>query len=146
MLLTSYSLYANDELNNVLDSYHQAAAAADFKQYFALLADEGVFLGTDASERWSKKEFAQYVKPYFNQGKGWKYVSTERNFSPIAGTNLVFFDELLHNDHYGQCRGSGVLRLKNNQWQILQYNLSVMVPNEVSSEVVSVIRNVEKAN
>ncbi len=146
LLLTLFSchyLMANDVVNKVLDSYHQAAADADFERYFALLAQEGIFLGTDASERWTKQEFADYVRPYFSQGKGWKYVSTKRNLSPVSGTNLVFFDELLQNEHYGQCRGSGVLRYQNEQWQILQYNLSVMVPNQVSKQVVSVISTLD---
>ncbi|WP_206486509.1 nuclear transport factor 2 family protein [Thalassotalea sp. G2M2-11] len=140
LILFSCALSANDKLDQTLDNFHQAASEADFERYFSLLAEESIFLGTDATERWTKQQFAEYVKPYFARGQGWTYVSTERNFSPIAGTNLVFFDELLENDNYGQCRGTGVLRLNNGQWQILQYNLSVMVPNQLAKSVVSLIQ------
>ncbi len=130
----------NEAINETLDNFHQAAAQADYQTYFNLLADDGIFLGTDASERWNKEQFAKYVKPYFSKGQGWRYVSTERHISPVEGSNLVFFDELLDNKNYGQCRGSGVLIFEDNQWRILQYNLSVMVPNGVARKVVSMIQ------
>ena len=131
--------FANTQVTQTLDDFHQAAAEADYDKYFGLLANNAIFLGTDASERWTKQEFSAYVKPYFEKGQGWLYRLSSRNISPIADTNLVFFDELLENDHYGQCRGSGVLIKENGQWKVLQYNLSVMVPNKISKQVVSLI-------
>lgn len=131
--------FANTQITKTLNDFHQAAAEADYDKYFGLLANNAIFLGTDASERWIKQEFSEYVKPYFVKGQGWLYRLTSRNISPIADSNLVFFDELLENEHYGQCRGSGVLIKENGGWKILQYNLSVMVPNNISNQVVSLI-------
>lgn len=139
LFLWSAVSFANDNVNKVLDNFHQAAANANFELYFSLLAENSVFLGTDATERWNKKHFAQYVKPYFSQGKGWSYVSLKRNLTAIENMPLYIFDELLQNEYYGECRGSGVITLENGEWKILQYNLSVTVPNDISQQVVSLI-------
>ena len=52
---------------------------------------------------------------------------------------LVFFCEILNNNNYGECRGSGVIRLTSQGWKILQYNLSMPIPNGISSKVVGEI-------
>ena len=141
LLIPSWKVLANEEVNMTLDSFHQAAADADFERYFDLFADSGIYMGTDASERWTKEQFKAFVKPYFSKGRGWLYTVKERHVSPTSTKQLVFFDELLENKFYGQCRGSGVLMKINNHWQILQYNLSIPVPNAIAGEVVDDIRN-----
>lgn len=123
-----------------LDKFHLAAANADIKGYFNLLSDNAVFLGTDATERWTKSEFREFVEPYFSKGKGWKYVSTERHISFLAGKDVAYFDELLSNSSYGTTRGSGVLIKTGDGWMIAQYNLSIPVPNGVAGEVVKLIK------
>jgi len=142
--LFNFSLYANNDINKVLDTFHQAAANADQKLYFSLLDDQAVFLGTDGTERWTKKQFADFVKPYFSKGRGWLYKSIQRNITliqtPPNEIQLAFFDELLDNKNYGECRGSGVLRLTSQGWKILQYNLSIPVPNGISNAVVEKIK------
>jgi hypothetical protein len=37
----------------VLDDWHQAASVADEARYFGYFAPNGVFMGTDATERWT---------------------------------------------------------------------------------------------
>jgi len=143
LYLFSSNLLANSDINNVLDTFHQAAENADQKLYFSLLDEQAVFLGTDGTERWSRKEFFDFVTPYFSQGRGWAYKPRQRNITLIStginGDQLAFFDELLDNKNYGECRGSGVIRLTPQGWKILQYNLSIPVPNGISSEVVGKI-------
>ncbi|WP_286234617.1 nuclear transport factor 2 family protein [Thalassotalea sediminis] len=137
--------YAQQDVEDVLDSFHQAAGEANFERYFSLLAKESVFLGTDATERWNKTAFKAFVKPYFDANKGWLYTPTERNVSIIETGKIAFFDELLTNASYGLCRGSGVLIKRAGQWKILQYNLTIPIPNGVSKRVVSIIgHNAEK--
>ena len=53
----------------VLDDFHAAAADADEERYFGHLAASGVFLGTDATERWTKEQFRAYAHPHFAKGK-----------------------------------------------------------------------------
>ncbi len=137
--LMSFSALAEQSIDQVLNSFHQAASQADGEAYFNLLSDDSVFLGTDATERWAKNEFKAYAMPYFNQGKGWTYHSTERHINFSADGKTAFFDELLFNDNYGQCRGSGVLWKTAQGWKIAQYNLSVPLPNAIAKDVVKQI-------
>lgn len=129
------------EIDIVLDSFHQAASEANFEQYMGLLARDAIFLGTDSSERWSKNEFSAFVQPYFSQGKGWLYRPIERNVTGTQANHIVFFDELLENENYGLCRGTGVLINTPKGWKILQYNLSIVVPNAIAKEVVGAIKD-----
>jgi hypothetical protein len=132
---------ANEEQELVLNNFHQAAADANYEKYMALLADNAIYLGTDSSERWNKTEFSAFVKPYFNQGKGWLYHPVERHITATQVRNIVFFDELLENKNYGRCRGSGLLINTEQGWKILQYNLSIPVPNAIAHDVVESIGN-----
>ena len=49
-------------VGNVLDAFHTTASKADEEAYFALLAPNAVFLGTDATERWDKAAFRAFLK------------------------------------------------------------------------------------
>lgn len=143
--LVSIQSFANNnqitvDVEQVIDDFHLAAAQADFDRYFAHMDEQGVFLGTDATERWTKKQFKFFVKPYFSEGKGWTYQSKTRQISLLPQSNVVFFDELLVNNFYGECRGSGLLINKNGKWLILQYNLSIPVPNNLSKTITTLIK------
>lgn len=124
----------------VLDDFHDAAAAADGARYFAHFAPDGVFLGTDASERWTVAQFKAYAAPHFAKGHGWKYTPKSRDIALSADGDTAWFDELLDNEAFGLCRGSGVLTRRKNHWKISQYNLSVPIPNALMSEFVKIIR------
>lgn len=146
-LLSVATLAANDEQNieTVLNSFHQAAADAKAKPYFDLLSQDAVFLGTDATERWSKDEFKAFVEPYFSKGKGWLYTPVERNISLIKQGQIAFFDELLFSESYGTCRGSGLLVKTDQGWKISQYNLSIPMPNGVAKALVKQIKVFEQS-
>ena len=131
-------------INKVLDQFHQAAANANAKVYLNSLTDDAIFLGTDASERWTKQQFTAFVLPYFDQGKGWLYVAKDRNISILKQGSVAFFDEVLENSKYGYCRGSGVLIQTNQGWKISQYSLSITVPNDIAKKVVGEIKSYEK--
>lgn len=128
------------DVNQVLDAFHQAAAKADGAKYFALFAPEGVFIGTDATERWSVEEFKKYAEPHFSKGHGWTYISKNRHVAFSPAEDVAWFDELLDNKSLGTCRGSGVLRKVGKEWKISQYHLTIPVPNELADEVVKMIR------
>ena len=127
----------------VLDDFHQAASAADEERYFGHLAPDGVFLGTDASERWPKAAFREFVHPYFSRGQGWTYEPVERHVTLSADGSVAWFDEHLENSSYGTCRGTGSLQLHDGAWKIEQYNLTIPVPNELSKDLVARIRELE---
>ncbi len=132
----------NDEklVAETLDALHQAASDADFDRYNAVFAADAVFLGTDATERWTRDEFMAFAKPYFDQGRGWTYLMTERHVTVAEGGATAWFDEKLDNDNLGDTRGSGVLIKESGEWRISQYNLTIPVPNELAREVVDRIR------
>jgi ketosteroid isomerase-like protein len=129
-------------ISRSLDAFHKAAADADFDAYFARFAPDAVFLGTDATERWTLEEFKTYCKPHFDKGRGWSYTLVEgsRNITVAESKTVAWFDELLDNAKYGRCRGSGVLRKIGDDWRIAQYNLALMVPNDAAKDVVALIR------
>lgn len=136
---------AADDPARVLDDFHDAAAKADFDRYFSHWTDQSVFLGTDATERWVGQEFKDFAKPYFDQGKGWTYRPRDRHISPVPGKDLAYFDELLDHDRLGVCRGSGMLERQQGGWKILQYNLSIPIPNDAAARVVALIRDLPPA-
>lgn len=125
----------------VLDDFHLAASQADGERYFAHLAPDAVYIGTDGAERWSVAEFRAYAMPYFSRGKGWTYTASERHVGLSADGRTAWFDERLVNAKYGEVRGSGALRKLGKEWRIAQYVLSFAIPNELSADLVEKIRN-----
>ncbi|MEE2888220.1 MAG: nuclear transport factor 2 family protein [Planctomycetota bacterium] len=126
----------------VLDDFHDCASKADGPRYFDHFAPQGVFLGTDASERWSQAEFRAWGGKYFERDSAWIYVPQRRSFVIVG--DLAWFDESLHSDSYGACRGTGALRKIDGVWKIAQYHLSVPVPNALLGDVVTMVRNADK--
>ncbi len=126
-----------------IDAYHQAASQADLETYIGLMAPTGVFLGTDASERWTRDEFRAFCEPYFAADRGWTYVPVERHIDTSADGRVAWFDEILRNEAYGTLRGSGVLTRTSDGWRVEQYNLTFLIPNDVAGKVVEMIREHE---
>ncbi|MBF4506573.1 nuclear transport factor 2 family protein [Flavobacterium sp. JLP] len=135
LLLLFVTFFANaqtsdkDKINQTLDTWHKAAADVKFDAYFDLMADDAIFIGTDATENWTKKNFKIWAKPFFDKGKTWNFTALERNiFFDKTGT-IAWFDELL-NTQMKICRGSGVLVKIGNEWKIQHYVLSMTIPND----------------
>ncbi len=126
-------------VGDTLDAFHKAAADADEDTYFRLLSVDAVFLGTDASERWTKGEFRRWARPYFERDSAWTYEPIRRSISINADADTAWFDETLRNEKYGDLRGSGVLIRTPDGWKIAQYNLTFTIPNEIAGEVVELI-------
>ena len=118
------------EISTDLDDLHAAAAAADENRYFAHFAPNAVFLGTDGKERWDLAAFRAYAHPHFAAGHGWAYKATRRAVSFNADGTVGYFDEDLVSARIGPTRGSGVLIRNGSRYVIVQYNLSLVIPNE----------------
>ena len=123
---------STDEL---LDGLHRDAHEGNFQTYFARYIPDAIFLGTDKTERWTIEEFKTYAKPAFADGHGWTYRVIERNWE--GGGDVRWFDEILFNEKLGYCRGTGVVKLIDNEWKIAHYSLTLLVPNEIAAEVGS---------
>ncbi|NVJ89758.1 MAG: nuclear transport factor 2 family protein [Flavobacteriaceae bacterium] len=130
---------AKKEINNLLTDWHLGATNADYEAYFSKMDSVSVFIGTDASENWNKKEFETFSKPYFDNGKAWDFKTLERNIYLNNSGDFAWFDELL-NTWMGTCRGSGVLEKKSGTWKIKHYVLSVTIPNDDIQKVIKVTR------
>jgi ketosteroid isomerase-like protein len=128
-------IFAQGAVAGVLDAWHAAAAAADEEKYFAAFTPDAVFLGTDATERWTRDEFRKYAHPYFAKGKAWSFKAVSRWISFSPDRRFAWFDETLDTPNLGPCRGSGVLVKNGDTWKIAQYNLSVPIPNDLMDEV-----------
>jgi phosphohistidine phosphatase SixA len=130
-------------VDDTLDNFHRAAAIGDEASYFPLFSEDAVFLGTDATERWTKAAFEAFARPYFRRDSAWIFVPQSRAVTLSPEGNFAWFDETLGSRSYGECRGSGVLKKVDGSWRVAQYNLGVPVPNALLTEVVAEIRRRE---
>ena len=133
---------AKKEINTVLDDWHKAAAEANFNNYFDVIAEDGIFIGTDATENWNKTQFIAFSKPYFDKGRAWNFKALERNIYFSEDSNIIWFDELLKTQ-MKICRGSGVMIKTKKGWKIKHYVLSMTVPNENVDEIVKIKSKLE---
>ena len=131
-------------VNHMLDSFNQAAAKADFNSYFNFYTDDAVFTGTDATERWDKKSFMIWAKPYFDRGRAWNFTSIERHIQFDKTGTMAWFDELL-NTQMKICRGSGVVVKQGKEWKVQQYILSMTIPNQLADSFVKIKSAMEDA-
>jgi len=133
------------KIENVLDSWHRAAAEANFDSYFGLMTADAIFIGTDAAENWNVTEFKAFTKPFFDQGRGWDFKPVDRNVFFAADGKTAWFDELL-DTWMKLCRGSGVMqKQKDGTWKIAHYVLSMTIPNDHSVEIIKVKQAFEDA-
>lgn len=134
MAPTAAQTSAKENIDQLLNEWHDAAARADFNSYFSKMAEESVFIGTDPTENWHKQEFMEWSKPYFDKGKAWSFSTLERNIFLSEDCEIAWFDELLETQ-MGICRGSGLVKKEDGEWKIKHYVLSIEIPNENVSEV-----------
>ena len=121
---------AESLIDTLLNQWHKAAANAQLESFFAPMHADFVYIGTDATERWTKDEFYRFSKPYFDQGKAWDFKPIERKIYFSADGKMAWFNETL-DTWMGVCRSSGVLELDaEKNWKIKHYHLSCTVPNE----------------
>jgi uncharacterized protein (TIGR02246 family) len=131
-------------VNAVLDDWHKAATQADEARYFGHFTPDAVYLGTDATERWTRDEFRAWAKPYFSKGKAWSFTAVSRHVSFSKDGAVAWFDEALSTPNMGPARGSGVLVKDGGTWKIAQYNLSIPIPNDLMEDFKQRIEAHEK--
>ena len=150
LLLLFVATFANaqntekDKINQTLDTWHKAAADVKFDAYFSVLNDDAIYIGTDATENWTKKEFQIWAKPFFDKGTTWNFTALERHIFFDKSGKIAWFDELL-NTQMKICRGSGVLVKVGKEWKIQHYVLSMTVPNDEVDAVTKIKTPIEDA-
>ncbi|MBN1250501.1 MAG: nuclear transport factor 2 family protein [Bacteroidales bacterium] len=130
-------------INEFMNNWHLAATQADGKSFFESMDKDAIYIGTDATERWTKKEFEDFAMPYFNKGKAWDFKTIERKVYFSDDKKYAWFNETL-NTWMGVCRSSGVLKKHDNNWKIMHYHLSVTVPNNKVKDFIELINLKEK--
>lgn len=133
-------------LSNFLDAFHSYAATADFEKYFTCFSPIGRFLGTDATENWTRDEFMEFSRPHFNGECAWNYVPNSEQriitFVNIGESVIAAFDEsLLCVKLNCPARGSGsaIFDTRTSTWQILYYHLSFPIPNDIAVKINNII-------
>lgn len=132
------------QVNAFVDAWHDDAANARMA-YFDKIAKDGVYIGTDRTELWRRDEFKAWAKKYFERKSAWSFKATRRNVYASADGSLIWFDELLDTPNMGPCMASGVIRKTPKGFEIVHYQLSMAVPNEVAGQVTRLIAEHEKA-
>ena len=146
-LLVSVRAFSQSDtlaIHTFIVNWHLAATQANATAYFGSIADNGIFIGTDATERWNKKQFYAFAKPHFDKGKAWDFKAYGRSVHVSNDGKFVWFSELL-TTWMGVCRGSGILEKTSQGWKIQQYHLSVTVPNDLIRDFITLVANFEKA-
>ena len=127
-----------------LDEWHDDAAHARLR-YFDKIAPDGVYIGTDKSERWVRDDFKTWAKPFFDRGHAWEFHAFKRNIAFTPDKSVIWFDEQL-NTQMGICQASGVIRNGKDGLKILHYQLSLTVPNDLVEHVKGEIGDYETAH
>ncbi len=81
------------QLYQMLTNWHHAAAVADAETYFGYLAEDAVYMGTDATEYWTKSEFQKWAEPWFKKKSAWTIYATKRNIFISPDKTYAWFDE-----------------------------------------------------
>ena len=131
---------AKDDIHKLLDEWHFDAARARGEQYFSKFTDDAIFIGTDATEYWTKQDFFEYADPIFSQGRGWRFGVMVRNIYLSEDAKLAWFDEEISSASYQTLRGSGTLIKQDSVWKIAHYNLAFAIPNDIASDVAKSIK------
>jgi SnoaL-like domain len=146
LLLCSFAAHADASLrkqvNAFVDRWHDDAAHAR-PAYFDKIAKDGIYIGTDKTERWRRDEFKAWAKPYFKRKSAWAFKAQRRNVYASEDGSIIWFDELL-DTQMGVCQASGILRRKGDSFEIVHYQLSMAVPNEVGGQVTRLIKDFEE--
>lgn len=129
----------NDDLDQLITAWHKSAAVADETVFFGSMQKDGIYLGTDATEKWTRDEMKKWSEPYFAKESAWAFTTKSRSFYFNDDKSIAWFDELL-DTWMGVCRGSGVLELKNNEWKLVHYHLSNTIPNEKLDSVLELLK------
>lgn len=129
-----------ERLNWLLDAWHTNATLAKFDAYFEATAEDFVFYGTAPAEKWDKSAFMAFCKPYFDGGKTWKFIPSNRVWYFSDNGKTAWFDEDLETWML-DCRGSGVCTKTRKGWKIQYYNLSVVIENEKIQQFIDLRKN-----
>lgn len=127
-----------EAINSFIDNWHLAAARADADAFFGGMTEDGIYIGTEAGERWLRDELKEWSKEYFERDSAWNFKPGDREIYFTENEDFAWFEEKL-DTQMGVCHGSGVLQLTADGWKVKHYHLSVTVPNDKIDDFIKLI-------
>jgi hypothetical protein len=128
-------------VNAFVDAWHDDAAHAR-PAFFDKIASDGIYIGTDQSERWTREAFREWAKPAFARPVAWAFTPLHRNVLFSPDRSFVWFDEQVRSS-MGVLQASGVVRPTVVGFELVHYQLSIAVPNDVIPQVTATIKAFE---
>ena len=128
-------------VNAFVDAWHQDAAHAR-PAFFDKIASDGIYIGTDKTERWTREAFREWAKPAFARPVAWAFTPLHRNVRVSPDRTFVWFDEQVRSS-MGILQATGVMRPAADSFEMVHYQLSIAVPNEIIPEVTGAIKAFE---
>lgn len=129
------------QVNAFVDGWHDDAAHTR-PAYFDKIAPQGVYIGTDKSEIWTREQFKAWARPFWERKKAWAFTAQKRNVYYSPDRRYVWFDEQL-TTQMGTCQASGVLRNTGDGFLVEHYQLSMAVPNALNAGFAKAIAEYE---
>lgn len=118
---------AEYDVHALMTDWHAAAARGERETVLTALADDMIYIGTDARQRMT----LPMIKSKWGNGNTplWTYRLIGRDVTLSADKEMAFFDESL-NTEVGPCTATGIARLTPDGWRIVRYHLSIALPEE----------------
>ena len=118
------------EIAAVLDSMHEGFQKKDFKELENCLTEDGLYLGTDPSQTWSKKQLTEYYDSHVDDSAIVSYNLVSRNILLSRNNNSAIAIEQFFSGRISEkvmIRGVARLIYRDNEWKINFYSWS-MIP------------------
>ena len=128
-------------VNAFVDAWHDDAAHAR-PAFFDKIASDGIYIGTDKTERWARDAFREWAKPAFARPVAWAFTPLHRHVQFSQDRAFIWFDEQVRSS-MGILQASGVMRAAADRFEMVHYQLSIAVPNEVIPQVTATIKAFE---
>ncbi|MGM0579133.1 MAG: nuclear transport factor 2 family protein [Bacteroidota bacterium] len=130
----------SETINQFMDDWHKAAATADEDAFFGSMTAEGIYLGTDKTEKWTRDEMAKWADEHFQGESAWSFTATDRDVYFSENGKTAWLNEKL-DTWMGVCKGTAVLVLQDNGWKIALYDLSVTIDNDKIDQFLDLIKD-----
>ena len=128
-------------VNAFVNEWHDDAAHAR-PAFFDKIASDGIYIGTDKTERWAREAFREWARPAFARPVAWAFTPLHRNVQFSPDRRFIWFDEQVRSS-MGILQASGVMRPATDSFEIVHYQLSIAVPNDAIPQVTGAIKAFE---
>ncbi|HSI70324.1 MAG TPA: nuclear transport factor 2 family protein [Gillisia sp.] len=112
----------NDSISLVMDNYYKAFNSKNLETYSTLLADDGLFCGTDPGEFWNKKEVVDLMKQQFaDTSFNWQITSDRQEIKVSSdGNSAIVVNQFLITEISPKIPMREITHLTNtdNRWLI----------------------------